>query len=89
MAITNLIRWLFGFFVLAILVIVAFVAFAIASQNMSELVSYTDRGGNKILHKTLRYYLWHFRGSPEDLRELEFNGGAELLLSALIKIFPK
>jgi hypothetical protein len=56
--------------------------YVMVKQDMSELVSCADSGGIKFpfADKLCKAYLWHFRGSANDIRELEFNGGADHVL---------
>jgi hypothetical protein len=81
MKLQRLIRWAIALPVILALGFTAWVTYAITKQNMTVLVSCAD-GENTyaVVQKFCKAYLWHFRGSAEDMKELEFNGGADYVL---------
>jgi hypothetical protein len=89
MKIRKFILWTGGLIAALVVVIAGLVAYAISTQSMTELVFKADNDGNRMIQRLVRFYLWNFRGSPEDLRELEFNRGAALLLERVEGDPPK
>jgi hypothetical protein len=89
MKIRKFILWIVGLAAAVVVAIAGLAVYGISRQSMTELVFNADFDGNFVLQKWTQFYLWHFRGSPEDLRELEFNGGAGLLLERMVGEPPK
>jgi hypothetical protein len=90
MKIRKFILWIVGLAAAVVVAIAGLAVYGISRQSMTHLMFNADMDGYiPLVQKWTRFYFWHFRGSPEDLRELEFNGGAAILLERIEGDPPK
>jgi hypothetical protein len=90
MKIRKFILWIAGLSAAIVMAIAGLAVYVISRESMTQLVFNADIDGYiPLVQKWTRFYLWNFRGSPEDLRELEFNGGAATLLRRIEGDPPK
>jgi hypothetical protein len=90
MKIRKFILWIAGLSAAIVMAIAGLAVYVFSRESMTQLVFNADIDGYiPLVQKWTQFYLWNFRGSPEDLRELEFNGGAGLLLERMVGEPPK